>query len=335
MQTVLVIGAGAIGGMLAAHLAFAGHAVSVVCRGAHLEAIRAQRGLRFSTPAGERLAPLAAYGSIESAPPADTVLVTLKAYQWSGVLDALVARARTARSFVPVHNGIPWWFFAGGAGEHADRPVRAVDPDGRLLAALGPHAPLPGFATMAAEVVEPGRVHNPASPGDALRLGPLHADDAARAERVVALFAAGTLPATLVDVRRFVWDKLLGNVWANPIGALTGATIDACARHPDTRELAIGLMRECDRVAAAWGVDTRLDVDARLGRSLALRVNAKTSMTQDVERGRPTERAAILGALIELAELAGVDVPRVRAVNACIALLEARTAAAVAAVGAP
>jgi len=64
VQTVLVIGAGAIGGMLAAHLAFAGHAVSVVCRGAHLDAIRAQRGLRFSTPAGERLAPLEAHGSI-------------------------------------------------------------------------------------------------------------------------------------------------------------------------------------------------------------------------------------------------------------------------------
>lgn len=327
MRTVLVIGAGAIGGMLAAHLAFAGHAVSVVCRGAHLDAIRAQRGLRFSTPAGERLAPLEAHGSIDAAPPADTVLVTLKAHQWSGELDALVARARSAQAFVPVHNGLPWWFFAGAEGPHADRPLRAVDPDGRLLGAFGSLAPLPGFATMAAEVVEPGRVHNPANPGDALRLGPLFARDEARAQRVVELFAAGALPAKRVDVRRYVWDKLLSNVWANPIGALTGATIDETARHPDTRALSIELMRECERVAAAYGVDTRLDTAARLDRSFAIRVGSKTSMTQDVERGRPTERAAILGALIELAELAGVPVPCVRTVNACIALLDERAAA--------
>lgn len=324
MRTVLVIGAGAIGGMIAAHLAFAGHAVSVVCRGAHLDAIRAQRGLRFSTPAGERFAPLEAHGSIGAAPPADTVLVTLKAHQWSGEIDALVARARAAQAFVPVHNGLPWWFFAGAEGPHADRPLRGADPDGRLLAAFGPLAPLPGFANMAAEVVEPGRVHNPANDTDALRLGPLFARDAERVDRVVELFAEGALPAQRVDVRRYVWDKLLGNVWANPIGALTGATIDETARHPDTRALAVELMRECDRVAAAYGVDTRLDTAARLDRSFAIRVGSKTSMTQDVERGRPTERAAILGALIELAELASVPVPCVRTVNACIALLEQR-----------
>ena len=100
-------------------------------------------------------------------------------------------------------------------------------------------------------------------------------------------------------IRNELWVKLWGNVAFNPISALTRATLDVICAEPGTRALAREVMIEARRVAAALGEHFRIDVDQRI--EGAARVGAhKTSMLQDVERGRTTEIDAIAGAVAEL-----------------------------------
>jgi len=321
---ILVIGAGAIGGLLALRLSLAGHSVSALARGTHLEAIRASAGLVLESDRSSISAPVNAIGSIDEAGPADWIFVALKAHQIAGLAPAIARLAEGARALVPIQNGLPWWYFLGHGGLHEARVIRAVDPDGQLMAQLGGCRLLPGLALIAAEVVRPGVIFNVSSQTDTLEIGPLSSGDAGLAQELVGLVTAAGLGCRSVPIRTAVWTKLLGNIWANPIGALTGATVAEIATRPETRSLARALMGEVDAVARAWGIEIGVDFDARLERSISLRQGIRSSMLQDVERGRPTERAALLEAVIELGELAGMQTPNIAALNALIAIGEAR-----------
>lgn len=322
MARILVIGAGAIGGLLAVRLSLAGHSVSALARGAQLDAIRAQGGLTLATGSARQTAPVTAVGSLEEAGPADWIFVTLKAHQLARLAPSIALQARAARALVPIQNGIPWWYFLGDGGVREAPVVRAVDPDGELMSRLGDCRLLPGLALIAAEVSQPGVIVNVSSQTDALEVGPVRAGDARLAEELTALIAGSGLGCSLVPIRKAVWSKLLGNIWANPIGALTGATVAEIASQSATRSLARALMAEVEAVARAYGVEIGIDFDVRLERAVRLRQGIRSSMLQDVERGRPTERAALLEAVIELAQIKAIDTPNISALNALIALGE-------------
>ncbi len=321
---VLIIGAGAIGSLLAARLCEAGHEVAVVARGAHLDALRA-RGLILESPSGNLLARPAAHASADEAPAAEAVFVTLKAYQLPGMAAGIARACRGARIFVPVQNGIPWWYFQRLDGPHKGRAVAAVDPDGALARTLPLELTVPAYAFLSAEVTAPGQVRYSATEKDSFPLGELHGGSGPLAEAGTELLRSAGFDAPVVDVRLWMWNKLLGNVWANPIGALTRATVGATATHPDGRRLALALMREVSAVAEAFGHRTSVDFEARLARGAGL-ATARSSMLQDVVRGRRTEHDAILGALAELAALAGVPVPCSETLLACLRLADALTA---------
>jgi 2-dehydropantoate 2-reductase len=322
LTTVLIIGAGAIGGVLAARLSQAGHRVAVVARGAHYDVLRSRGALMLDTGQGVQACPVEAYPACADAPGADAVFVTVKAHQLEAIAADVAARSRQARALVLVQNGIPWWYFHRSSGAHAGRIVRSVDPRGRLAEALGGAPLVPAFAAVAAEVVAPGHVRHRAFDTDAFPHGPV--DEAAEDAAALAetLMRSAGFEAPRVDVRQWVWIKLLGNVWANPVGALAHATVDRIASHPTARALALHLMAETVSVARAFGVEPGIDFEQRLQRAIRVREGAKSSMLQDVERGRETEHRAILGALVELADLAGVPVPHVCTLHACMELLE-------------
>jgi len=325
---VLVVGAGAIGGLLAARLAMAGHEVAVVARDAHFAAIRERGAMLLQTSEGTVSAPVKAFDTVGAAPSSRVVVVTLKAHQLSAVAEELAQKAMAAMCFVPIQNGIPWWYFQNASGPRANRVVRAVDPDGRLAALLGGSVLVPAFATVAAEVTAPGRVVHQAFEADAFPIGPLHDRHSDAAARAAELFRSSGFKAPLTDVRQFVWIKLLGNIWANPVGALTRRSVAEIATHPASRPLALALMRETERVARAYGIEPGIDPNQRLERAWRLRQGVKSSMLQDIERGRETEHRAILGALVELAADAQVDIPHVRTLHACMELLESKATSA-------
>lgn len=319
---ITVVGAGAIGCFVGGRLAQAGHEVTAVARGPHLQALQAG-GLRLGDgrEPDEPIA-LRAVGRIAEAPDAELVVVTLKAHQLPGLADDLAAAAAGAAGVLPIQNGLAWWYFqAEGAAGEASGSLRSVDPDGRLAAALPPEKLFPVAAFKSAEVVAPGVVHHRSTASDSFPLGPVRKEREAEAERWRTVFAQAGLPAPAVDVRRTAWWKLLGNIWANPIGALTGATVGTIASFAPTVELATALMAEATAVARACGVEPGVVPAERLARGRAVG-DVKSSMLQDRERGRLMELDAILGSVVELAALRQVPVPSIQALHACLALIQ-------------
>jgi 2-dehydropantoate 2-reductase len=316
---VCVVGAGAIGGWTAAWLARAGHGVRLVARGAHLEALR-RDGLVLESGAGRLAFALPASDEPADFGPQDAVFVCLKTYSIAAMLPRLAPLLGPETVVVPAINGLPWWYFhAEGAGRDG-RPIECLDPQGRMLAALDPRRIVGCVVHGAAEVVAPGVVRHTA--GNRFILGE---PDGSRSERVLALSsamaAAGFDAPVTAGIRVEIWTNLIGNLSYNPVAALTLAWMHEINANPDLLALIRVLMEEAMRVAAAYGVripmtvDERIEVARKIGRS-------KISMHQDVERGRPLETDAIIGAVAELARKASVPTP---AIDSVLALLAERS----------
>jgi 2-dehydropantoate 2-reductase len=111
----------------------------------------------------------------------------------------------------------------------------------------------------------------------------------------------------------------MGNIAFNPISALTGATLAAIARDPDTSQLVRAIMAETESLAHKLGIEMPITIDQRIA---GAEKEHKTSMLQDLEAGRPLEIDAIAGAALELGDRLGVPMPATRAVYACAKLLE-------------
>lgn len=322
MKRVLIYGAGAIGGFLAASLSRAGHDVSLVARGEHAAMIE-RDGLRVEDDQGrqERFRPrLIRHGA--KAAPLDWLFITLKTHQLQGLVDELAPWAAQADLLIPVHNGVGWWYFQNGGPTHLrGRPVAALDPGGAMARRLPVDRAAPMFAFKSAEVIKPGTVRHIVSPTDRLVVGEL---DGGRREAVDALTAAlvqSGIACERADPRQTMWVKLLGNIFANPICALSGQDLGTMLRHPAGHELALALMGECAAVAGALGVAVETRFEDRLARSMAVGA-ARPSMLQDRAAGRPMEIDAILTALIELGQLVGVETPRTQTLQCCLRLIE-------------
>ena len=317
---VCVVGAGAIGGYLAVRLAAAGHAVSVLARGPHLAAIRA-RGLTLIEAEGERtIAPAAASDNLRELGRHDMVLLALKAHQIEPVAGDLPALLAPGGVMVTLQNGIPWWYFQKLDGEFAGRVVRAVDPRGALLRTIDPDCLIGCIAYPAAIVAEPGVIRH--IEGNRFPVGELDGSASERVRRVSDAFTgAGFKARVLDDIRSEIWLKLWGNLTFNPISAMTHATLADICRFPLTRGLAAAMMTEAQAVGERLGAGFRVTMERRIDGAEAVGRH-KTSMLQDVEAGKPLEIDGMLGAVVELAEATGVEVPALRALYACVSLLD-------------
>jgi 2-dehydropantoate 2-reductase len=115
---ICVVGAGAIGGFLAGKLALAGHEVSVLARGAHLEAIRRQ-GLTLIDQHGSLQQVVgvraAEAGTVTELGEQELVFLALKAHQIGDVAPRLGALLGEATPVVALQNGLPWWSSIGTA----------------------------------------------------------------------------------------------------------------------------------------------------------------------------------------------------------------------------
>jgi 2-dehydropantoate 2-reductase len=127
-------------------------------------------------------------------------------------------------------------------------------------------------------------------------------------------------------LRDQIWVKLMGNAAFNPISALTGATMAEICRFQPTRLLATNIMKEVVTVAKSLDCDVPVSIERRLAG--AERVgDHRTSTLQDLQAGKRLELEALLGAVLELAELTGTVVPHLRTMHATASLLAERRAA--------
>jgi 2-dehydropantoate 2-reductase len=313
---VCVVGAGAIGGLVASGFARAGHEVCLVARGAHLDALRA-KGLTLIS--GDKREVFALRASDE---PADlgaqeVVFLCLKTPSIAAMLPRLKPLVARDTVVVPAINGLPWWYFYKEGGKLDGQTVACLDPEGTLFRALDPRHVLGCVVHAAAQVLEPGVVRHTA--GREFLIGEPDRSRSARAERMVAAMNAAGFQAKLaVDIRVEIWLKLTGNLSYNPVAALALAHMDDIHGNPGLLALVRSLIEETMRVAQAYGVRVPITVDERIAIAKKL-AGAKISMHQDVERRRPLEVDAIVGAVVELARKAGVATPMTDAIHALVA----------------
>jgi 2-dehydropantoate 2-reductase len=306
---VCVFGAGAIGGYLAAKLAAAGRVdLSLVARGAHLDAIRAD-GLRLIEGDAETSHKVAASAEAAELGVQDHVLLTLKAHSVPGALDAMAPLIGAETAVVTMQNGVPWWYFHRHGGALEGTRIEAVDPGGRVWDTIGPERAIGAAVYPAAEVEAPGVIRH--LDGRRFSLGEPSGE---KSERVTAmareLVAAGLQAPVRTDIRAEIWLKLWGNLSFNPISALTRSTLAAIVSDAGTRAAARAMMVEAQAIAEALGVTFPLDVDRRIEGAGAVGEH-KTSMLQDLERGRQMEIEALVGAVQELGRLTGVATPAI------------------------
>jgi 2-dehydropantoate 2-reductase len=312
---VCIVGAGAIGGLIGAALARAGHDVCVVARGAHLDAIRAS-GLAVKSAAGRHVANVRASDDPAAFGPQDVVVIALKAYAIGPMLPRLASLVAAETAVVTAINGLPWWYFQREGGRFDGSRIECLDPDGGMVAALDPRHLVGCVVHASAEVTAPGEIHHTSGAG--LIFGELDGSASARLERVgAAMREAGFDPKLSARIRDDVWTKLIGNLSYNPIAALTGALMSDINANPALLALIRRMMVEGMAVGEAYGAKFLVTLEERFAMARKLG-SAKISMLQDMERGRPLELDAIVGAVTELGRRVGVATPAIDGVEALI-----------------
>jgi 2-dehydropantoate 2-reductase len=314
---ICIFGAGAIGGFMAARLAKAGADVSVVARGPHLAAMQAN-GLVLREAGTETVTRPRAAATAAELGPQDYVVITLKAHSVPGALPQIMPLLGEHTAVVMGVNGVPWWYFHGLPGPYENRRLASIDPGDAQWNAITPQRVIGCVVYPAAEVPEPGVVE--VIEGDRFSLGE---PDGSRSERVAklseALIAAGLKAPVRPKIRDEIWVKLWGNLSFNPISALTHATLEDIVRDGGTRGVARAMMLEAQTVAEKLGVKFPITVDKRIDGAGAVGAH-KTSMLQDLERGRPMEIEALVGAVAELGRVVEVPTPTVDTVLALVRL---------------
>ncbi len=315
---ICVVGAGAIGGLLAVKLARAGEEVTVVARGAHLAAIR-ERGLALTGEGEERVARVRATDRLPEAGPHDLVVLGMKAHQVAAVAPELHHLLGPETVVLTAQNGIPWWYFLKHPGPYEGRRLESVDPGGAIASHLAVDRVLGSIVYPASEIEAPGVIRF--IEGNRITVGELDGAETPRARQVAeVLRRAGFKARVTTDLRSEIWVKLWGNCTFNPLSALTHATLAGICRFAPTRALAAEMMREAQAVGEALGARFPVSIERRIAGAEGVGEH-KTSMLQDVEAGRPMELEALLGSVIELGAVTGVPTPHLVAVYACASLL--------------
>jgi 2-dehydropantoate 2-reductase len=309
---ICVVGAGAIGGVIAARFA-ASEEVSVLARGATLAAINSG-GLRVTSTTGETTtARVAASDSAAELGEQDFVIVAVKAQSMPGVAKSVAGLLGDSTAVLSTLNGVPWWFLDGFGGPAADRHLDSVDPGGVIAAALPAARVIGGTVHLSASSPAPGEVSWRS--GNGLIIGEL---DGAASPRLAALTDAlrtGGFDVTVTDrIRDDVWYKLWGNLTLNPICALTNASTGPALDDDLVRDFISAAMLEAKAIGERIGCPIaqsptdRHAVTRKLG-------DFVPSMLQDARAGRPLELDALTGAVRELGALVGVPTPNVDAIH--------------------
>lgn len=324
---IVIVGAGAIGGLLGVHLSQQGHTVTFVARGAHLAAMQDADALTIERPDGTELRSAPGSKFVRSVQecnePQDVIVLGLKMHQIVGVLDELPTILHDRSVFVTTQNGVPWWYFQQyeqGREELKGRTVETVDPGGVLKDSIDSSRILATVVYPAAHIERPGVIRH--VEGVRFPIGEPSGQNTDRVKWMSALLvAAGFKAPVLEDVRAELWLKLWGTVAVNPLSALTHATLDVlCAKDGPGRDVVVRMMNEVEQVALKLGSKMRLPIDRRVDG--AARVGKhRTSMLQDVETGRPLEIDTIIGSVVELAHLCKHPVPSIETIHGTLKML--------------
>jgi 2-dehydropantoate 2-reductase len=288
-----ILGSGAVGGYYGAKLAHAGHDVTFIARGAHLDAIR-RCGLRIRSP---MLGDFTVHARAESDTAAvglvDVVILAVKAYDNAAALPALMPMLGPASSVVTLQNG--------------------VDSVTEVASVSGQYPVIGGTTYVATALVEPGVVEQTGS-HRRIVIGEVFGTLPRLSDRVRALrevLAGADIQAEAADDGRVpIWEKF---IFLTSLAGFTGAArlpIGAIWEDADCRAQFLEGCREVERLARAEGVPVSGSVIERIAAYIdGIPGSMRSSLLIDLSQGKRTEVEALQGAVVRRASRAGVPVP--------------------------
>ena len=313
-----IVGAGSIGGWIGARLLNSGHQVAMIARGAHLAAMQTN-GLRVTGPKDDLLVHPQCASDPKDIGPVDVVIISLKAHQLPPFVEKIVPLLGPDTLVVSAMNGLPWWYFQRLGGPLDGLRLESLDPAGAIERVIAPERIIGCEVLPSAEIIEPGVIRHIS--GNTLPLGEPDGSLSPRIQALSEAFsAAGFKSPVSQHIRKDIWVKLMGNVAFNPISTLTRATLVEMAEHPHVKEVVRQIMEEVIALSAKLGVEIDITPERRI--EGARKVGAhKTSMLQDLEAGKPLELECMVGAVLELGNHLGVNMPHTQALYAMTHLL--------------
>jgi 2-dehydropantoate 2-reductase len=318
---ICIYGAGAIGGWLGVKLARSGCDVSVVARGATLQALQSH-GLRLQQSGETVSSQLRASASPAELGAQDLVVIAVKAPAMAEVANSIAPLLGPQTIVLTAMNGVPWWFFEGFGGRYAGTRLKSIDPDGGIARAVPAKHIIGCVVHASCSVNAPGFVQHHF--GNKLIIGEPSGEKTARVRELADLLTNAGFDTVLSEqIQKDAWYKLWGNMTVNPISAITGATTDRILDDDEVRGFIGRVMLEAKYIGACIGIpidqqpEDRHQVTRKLGAF-------KTSMLQDVEAGKTVELDALVTVVKELGELTGVATPFTDALLG-LARLHART----------
>jgi 2-dehydropantoate 2-reductase len=311
---ILIYGSGAIGSNIGGLLTQSGEDVTLLARGAQLEALR-NHGLIIEL-AGHpsQTIPVNALPANEIKGQFDIIFITLKSMQIEAAAQDIMARLAPEGALVMVQNGLPWWYFDGIPSQHAGKALNCLDRSGKLKGLI-PLERIVG-AVIYKPVIQqaPGRILISNAIEPKLIIGEVNNVMTPRIEKIAAMVDKAGLPTVASnDIRLDKWRKLMINLIWNPLCAITQSAPGYIVTSPFAVDMVRKLILEGNAVLESLGVDVKVDPDKELERVKAY-FTQQPSMLQDVRAGRSIECDAIVNSVIEIAEITGVKVPTLRVV---------------------
>jgi 2-dehydropantoate 2-reductase len=314
---ICIFGAGAVGTHFAVRLALAGHHVSCIMRGPHLEAAKAQ-GLTLRVGDAEFKADVRASDDPAVLGPQDVVISTLKATGLQSLVAGLPSLLREDTAVIFAQNGIPWWYDLGLASNPPPPDLSFLDPGGRLRTTVAQKQIVGGVIFSANEVIEPGVVRNLSPERNMLLVGKCDDRSSERIERLRAVLSQASIASPPVaQIREAIWSKLLTNMSMSVLCLLTGQTAKAVRDDPDLRDVVSRLLEEANAVGQSCCPNVK-----RVTRS-GPAPDHKPSILQDYELGRAMEIDVLVQAPAAFARAAGLSTPMLD-LMAALAIQKAR-----------
>ena len=318
---ITVFGAGATGGHFAALLARCGADVSVVVRGATLEAVR-RSGLRLLTDEGELQAQVNASDDARDLGMQDLVLVTLKSHALPSAAEAIAPLLGPDTAVLFLQNGIPWWYHHGVGGRREGQRMTALDPTDALWRHIGPQRVIGGVTSSACTVLAPGLIEVKGG-NRALTLGEPDGRDTPRLQRAAQVLRDAGFPVeTTTAIRDAIWTKLAMNLGSGPMGVLVPVPIRDLFAEQVLVDARFRILAEV--AATAIAVGSRADIDFAAQLAFAQRSPHVPSIAQDAAAGRRMELESMFLAPLRMARDHGVSTPTLDLLVA-LATVKART----------
>ena len=305
---ICIVGAGAIGGYLGVKLIKAGFDVSLVARGAHLEAM-SKNGLTLIEDEKEISCFPKCTDSMEKLSKMDFIFITLKAYSIPGMVKEIVKMFKKTTSVITAYNGMPWWYFFNYGGSLNNYQIQCLDKDSVQWNLITPERIIGCVVYPATEIIEPGIIKH--MEGNRFSLGE---PDGTKSDRVLAmsktLVSAGLKAPIRNNIRQDIWTKLIGNLAFNPLSVITGETLDVLVSKAENKKIAYLAMKEASLIMDKLEIPLNISIEQRIEGAGKVGKH-KTSMLQDFEQGKQLEIDALIVAVKEIGTLLDIKIPTI------------------------